>query len=239
MAVVAMSVCLCLFLVSATRSAFGAGQSRSGAASRKASDISGVWEAKTPQGVSTLLLNADGSAIFNGINCRYSTQGGVLTISGADGDFPLSYTLTGDTLTLVIQGQQVNLIRTTGARNAPAAGGSHPADMLGKWCHYSGSDTGQIISGREQCFTLYPNGTYEYYGASDSTNQYGGVASQSSDSGTWSVSGSTVTVNSQKQGQHVYQLEKRNTNTNNTNDLMICLDGRCFVTYGPRPPWPN
>jgi len=107
--------------------------------------------------------------------------------------------------------------------------------MFGKWCYFSGASTGQIIASRQQCFTLNPDGTYTYAGESDNVNQYGGANSQSSDSGTWSVQGSTIVANSRAQGRVVYQLEKKN---NKNNDPMLCLDGQCYVTYGQKPPWP-
>ena len=191
----------------------------------------------------TLQLNADGSAVLNGQRFKYTSDGSTITLIGSDGSMPFPYSLSGNTMTVSVQGQTVVYTRTGGAGgqggraggSVGGGGGSNPPEMAGKWCAYSGSSTGQIISGREQCFTLHPNGTYEYYGASDSTNQYGGVASQSSDGGTWSVEGSTIVANSRSQGRVVYQLEKKN---NKNNDPMLCLDGQCFVTYGQKPPWP-
>lgn len=195
--------------------------------------LAGTWQGQN----GVLQLNPDGSAVYNGVNVRYTSQGGVLTLIGADGAFPLPYTLSGNTLTLTIQGQLVRFTRLSGGRGAGTAGGAggqHPPAMFGKWCSYSGTNTGQITSGREQCFTLYPNGTYEYFGQSDSSNQYGATASQGSDTGTWSVNGNSVTVNSRRNGVVTYMLEKKN---NENNDPMLCLNGECFVTYGPKPPW--
>ena len=204
------------------------------------SGLTGNWQ--NQQG-STLQLNPDGTAVLNGQRFKYTSDGSTITLIGADGSMPFPYSLQGNTLTVSVQGQTAIYTRTGGAGGQGAraggsfggGGGSNPPEMAGKWCAYSGSSTGQIISGREQCFTLHPNGTYEYYGASDSTNQYGGTASQSSDGGTWSVEGSTIVANSRSQGRVVYQLEKKN---NKNNDPMLCLDGQCFVTYGQKPPWP-
>jgi hypothetical protein len=202
--------------------------------------VVGSW--RNQQG-STLQLNPDETAILNGQQFRYTNDGSTLTLIGSDGSMPFPYSLSGNTLTVSVQGQTVVYTRTGGAGGQGAraggplggGGGSNPPEMAGKWCAYSGSSTGQITSGREQCFTLNPDGTYEYYGASDSTNQFGGTASQSSDGGTWSVEGSTLVGNSRTHGRVVYQLEKRN---NKNNDPMLCIDGQCFVTYGPKPPWP-
>lgn len=201
-------------------------------------NLTGSWQ--NQQG-SSLQLNPDGTAVLNGQRFKYTSDGSTITLIGADGSMPFPYSLQGNTLTVSVQGQTAIYTRTGGAggqggrAGGSFGGGGNPPEMAGKWCAYSGSSTGQIISGREQCFTLYPNGTYEYYGASDSTNQYGGTASQSSDNGTWSVEGSTIVANSRSQGRVVYQLEKKN---NKNNDPMLCLDGQCFVTYGQKPPWP-
>ncbi len=64
---------------------------------------------------------------------------------------------------------------------------------------------------------------------------YGSTASQSRDAGTWTLDGTTLKVVWQTQGPGSYALVKRNHPKNN--DPMLCLDGRCFVTYGPKPPW--
>jgi hypothetical protein len=44
-----------------------------------------------------------------------------------------------------------------------------------------------------------------------------------------------LTVNSRTAGTNSYTLVRKNHPKNN--DPMLCLDGRCFVTYGPKPPW--
>ena len=87
----------------------------------------------------------------------------------------------------------------------------------------------------DECFTLYPNGTYEYARETSSSNPLGGSASQAADSGTWSATETTITAHSRSQGTNVYPLEKRNHPK--TGDPMLCLDGRCFVTYTQRPAW--
>ena len=114
------------------------------------------------------------------------------------------------------------------------SGGANPAELAGKWCYMSNvtaNDGGRMSN---TCVTLYPNGTYEYYSETSSSNPYGGTASQSSDSGTWSVSGSTLVANSRSRGRQVYTLEKRNHPK--TGDPMLMVDGDAFVTYTQRRP---
>ncbi len=218
------------------------GGARAGRGGGSGGGLTGSWQ--NQQGM-TLQFNADGTAVLNGQRYQYTSDGSTITLSASDGQMPVPESLNGNPRTVQVQGQSVLYTRTGGAGGGGGGraggfgggggGGSNPPEMAGKWCVYSGSSTGQIISGREQCFTLHANGSYEYYGASDSTNQFGGVSSQSSDSGTWSVQGSTIVANSRSQGRVVYQLEKKN---NKNNDPMLCLDGQCFVTYGQKPPWP-
>jgi hypothetical protein len=86
-----------------------------------------------------------------------------------------------------------------------------------------------------RCFTLYEDGTYQYYAETSSSGEYGSSASQESDSGTWSATQTTITANSQTNGVHTYNLEKRNHPK--TNDPMLVLDGDAYVTYGPKPSW--
>ncbi|MBI4167172.1 MAG: hypothetical protein HY508_15710 [Acidobacteria bacterium] len=212
-----------------------AGGSRGGAGG----GLTGNW--RNQQG-STLQLNPDGTAMLNGQRFRYTTDGSTLTLIAQDGSIPFPYSLSGNTLTVQIQGQTVIYTRTGGAGGAGGraggspGGGTIPQDMIGKWCYINVSDTGQVSSSSSTCFVLNPDGTYEYSGESSNSNVYGGTASQSYDRGTWRVNGSTVNVNSQQQGPVTYQLQKRNHPK--TNDPMLCLDGQCYVTYGPKPPWP-
>jgi len=86
-----------------------------------------------------------------------------------------------------------------------------------------------------RCFTLNANGTYQYYGESDSYNPNGGVTSQSSDSGTWTATETALTTHSSAKGTQVFTLEKRNHPKNN--DPMLVVNGQPFVTYYQKAPW--
>lgn len=86
-----------------------------------------------------------------------------------------------------------------------------------------------------RCFTLSEDGTYEYYSETSSSGEYGSFASQESDSGTWSVTATTITANSRSQGAMTFSLEKRNHPK--TGDPMLVLDGDAYVTYNQRAPW--
>ena len=68
------------------------------------------------------------------------------------------------------------------------------------------------------------------------TTMYGGTNSQSSDSGRWSYDGARLTAHSRTGKVASYALEKRN-HPKNKRDPMICLDGKCYVTYYNKPAW--
>jgi len=91
----------------------------------------------------------------------------------------------------------------------------------------------------DECFTLNADGTYQYYRESSASAYapgiYGSTASQSSDSGTWTATETTITANSRTQGTLTYTLEKKNHPR--AGDPILYLDGHCFVTATQRPPW--
>ena len=211
-------------------------QTEADAGSSPAGGLVGRWQGNN----GVIQLNPDGTAVYNGTNLRYTVEGNVLTLTGNDGALPIPFSIKGDTLYVTVQGQSGQLTRVRGQQGGAMAGGggsgSVPQDMVGKWCYVNVSDTGQVSSSSSSCFVLNPDGTYEYSGESSNSNMYGGTASQSSDRGTWWVSGSTVSVNSQQKGPMTYQLEKRNHPKNN--DPMLCRDGQCFVTAYQKAPWP-
>jgi len=51
-------------------------------------------------------------------------------------------------------------------------------ELVGTWCWISHGDAQHGASMSNRCFTLNANGTYQYYGESDSYNPNGGVTSQ-------------------------------------------------------------
>ena len=107
--------------------------------------------------------------------------------------------------------------------------------VAGKWCYMSNiyASNGGRISNR--CFTLNPNGTYEYYGETSSSGQYGSTASQESDRGTWTATANSLDANSAKYGKRSYRLEKKNHPK--TKDPMLVIEGEAYVTYYQKTSW--
>ncbi len=193
--------------------------------------------------------------LINGDRYEWAIIGKTLVVSQGDeaADFP--FELKGDTLTVWLEGRKIAYSRTDkdGAEEAMAAlakrgggaggrsdggaggGGGNPQDLVGKWC-YSANVQAQG-GGRQSdiCFTLHPDGTYEYSGETSNSNIYGGSNSQSRDAGRWSATATTLTARSNSGQTKTYTLEKRNHPR--TGDPMLMVDGDAFVTYYQKRPW--
>lgn len=194
--------------------------------------VVGRWQSPD----SEVVINSDGTLTIDGTPFRYSISGKVFTLIGSDGTLPMPFELIGDRLTVTINGAPVVLQRrSAGSARSGNGGTGNGLELVGKWCYLSNVTASNGGRMSDECFTIFANGTYQYYAETSSSGANGSSASQQSDAGTWSLSGSSLVVNSRSQGRSVYALTKRNHPKNN--DPMVCLDGRCFVTYGPKPPW--
>ena len=212
----------------------GAGAERSPArADEGEGGLIGRWQSDA----ATVQISGDGTLTINGARFRYSVQGDFITLSNSEGSARVRFELDGDTLVTNYNGERNVYRRVAGGGVAAAAGrGANPAEMFGKWCYMSNVTASNGGRMSNTCFTLHENGTYDYYSETSSSGRYGGTASQESDSGTWSVSGATLTANSRARGTLTFRLERRNHPK--TGDPMLVLDGDAFVTYSPREPWP-
>ena len=200
--------------------------------------IVGKWESAE----FALEVFKDGKLTINGDQFNYRVDGRHVILSNNEGSIRVEFQLDRDSLTTNYQGQRTVYRRVRAASSASLGGGganesngANPPELAGKWCYLSNvtaRDGGRISS---TCFTLYPNGTYEYSSETNSSNPYGGTSAQSSDAGTWSVSGSSLIANSRSRGRVVYTLEKRNHPK--TGDPMLMVDGDAFVTFTQRRPW--
>jgi hypothetical protein len=178
-------------------------------------------------------FNADGTGTMNGENGRYITRGDQLTMMGAQGQVTIKYAVQGDQLTLTGPGGSAVLDRV----KQEAGAGSIHMELVGKWCWVSqvyANNGGARQSNR--CITLNGNGSYEYFGLTDSYNPYGGATSQRNESGAWTATETSLTTRSAGGRVTTYTLEKRN-HPKNVRDPMIVLNGEPFVTFYNKPPW--
>lgn len=196
-----------------------------------AQGVVGRWQSPD----SEVVIKADGTLTIDGTMFRYRIAGKVFTLIGADGELAMPFELAGDRMSVVINGQLVPLQRVVAGSAARPGATSQAGDLVGKWCYMSNVTASNGGRMSDECFTIYANGTYQYFNETSSSGPYGGTASRQQDAGTWALSGSNLVVNSRSQGRNTYPLAKRNHPK--TNDPMLCLDGRCFVTYGPKEPW--
>ena len=201
----------------------------------KEQGIVGRWQSSE----ATVQINDDGTLNLNGDTYRYVVKGNNITLANNEGALTFPFKLAGDSLQVLVDGRLVNYKRLTGSAGVAdigSASATNPRELFGKWCYMSNINSSGGGRMSNSCFTLYPNGTYEYYSETSSSGPVASSASQESDSGTWSVTGSTLTAHSRARGTLTFSFEKRNHPK--TGDPMILLDGDAFVTYSPRSPWP-
>jgi hypothetical protein len=227
-----------------TAPATGLGAKRNQAAARTSADtepapksnsLVGRWQG--PESV--VQINENGTIIIGGDTYRYAVTSNVITISNSDESLPIPFELKGDTLVVSVNGQQQTLKRLKNDAAAKSGPGGVNAELAGKWCYFSNfnanSGGGRMTN---ECFTLNADGRYEYHRESNASAYaqgiYGGTASQSSDSGRWTATETSITAQSRSGQTNTYSLEKRN---NKNNDPMLCLDGQCFVTAYQKAPW--
>ena len=200
----------------------------------KEKGLTGRWQSSQ----STVQINDDGTLVLDGKTYRYNVKSNVITIADSEGSMQFPFQLSGDVLNVLVNGEVVVYKRITEGSSAARVGGNlgaNPPELFGKWCYMSNVNTGSGGRMSNRCFTLYENGTYEYYSETSSSGPVASSASQESDSGTWTATATTITRNSRTLGSETYPLEKRNHPK--TGDPMLVLDGDAYVTYSPRRPW--
>jgi len=115
-----------------------------------------------------------------------------------------------------------------------------PSFLCGTWQYMSwgGTYTGGSYSVQRH-FTLYPNGTYEFYAESSNSGGNGNAGGSTRDTGRWWVEGNVQAARlcARNQSGENFQFELRNHPK--TGDPMIVLDGDCYVTATQRQPWPD
>jgi hypothetical protein len=145
----------------------------------------------------------------------------------------------GRELTLTIAGRATKFSRVTQSEPQPAgakAGGSHPAELAGKWCYQSNvyANNGGARSA-STCLVLNADGTYQYSAQSDNYNPNGSLVSDTQDYGTWTATENSISVVSKLRGPLTFTLEKRNHPKNG--DPMLIIDGKALVTFYKKAPW--
>jgi hypothetical protein len=201
----------------------------------KENGLVGRWQSSE----ATVQIKDDGTLILNGQPFRYAVKGNNITLANNEGAAQFPFELSADTLRVLVNGRTVIYKRVStesqaGDFNTPS--GANPAELFGKWCYMANVNSGSGGRLSSRCFTLYPNGTYEYYSETSSSGPIASSASQESDTGTWTATATTITRNSRSLGTETYSLEKRNHPKNG--DPMLVIDGDAYVTYSPKSPWP-
>ena len=226
---------VCMFVLLAIPGSAAAGDRSSGPGrSSPGGSLLGTWYSEK----GTAVFKMNGTMVFNGQNYSYTASKGIITLTGIDGTIPVSYQVSGGKLTTALNDGTVTVFsrkQDPSGEARKAGAGPGPKDLAGKWCYMSNvhASNGGRMSNR--CFTLNPNGSYEYYGEASSSGQYGSAASQESDRGTWSATGTTLIANSARYGKRTYRLEKKNHPK--TKDPMLVIEGEAYVTFYKKASW--
>ncbi len=124
----------------------------------------------------------------------------------------------------------------TPAATGPA-GSAGGQELVGQWIWLSNfSATNGGGSQSNTWITLQADGRYQWHHDSVSTNPNGAAWGSQDESGTWAVSGDTITFRPDGGAPYTQSLEKRN-HPQNVRDPMIVLDGKAYVTASNRRPW--
>jgi hypothetical protein len=205
------------------------------------SGIEGVWEGYGE----TIEFMKGGKAVYLGKEVSYSLAGENLNLSAGGQTITLGCQLSENQLTLSANGQQLvyqkqgsNITGNSGNNNK-GMHGRIAQELVGKWCYINVTSSGTGGTSTDECITIKPDGTYDYYRESsisvNTGDVYGGTASQGNDHGEWRLEGNILHVYSDSQGYHAYPFEKRNHPKNG--DPMIVIDGKTFVTYFQKQAW--
>lgn len=207
----------------------------------------GTWSGVYADTPLTVTFGSDGSGTVNQASMRWQVMGNLLFIE-QDGEVT-SYQMQQQGASLVVSGGNFASpvlmkrglpTKPAAATTAPMQGKQASSELIGKWCKGgSFSANGGGGSSSMICFQLLADGSYRYAHEGSMSayapGAWGGTASQSSDNGQWSVSGSVLTARSANGQVNNYRLEKRNHPKNR--DPMVCLDGDCYTTYWQKSPW--
>jgi len=217
--------------------------------------LHGTWSAPSVNGQPLVVtFDASGGGKLNGAPIKWQTLGGLLLIQAQNGQVgTYSFEVTDRKLSVSGGDLQGVAVLTPGsaaadavrakqkkepAKNAPAtaAAGGTGRELVGKWCNLAQFTANAGGSSRMECFELRGDGSYSYAYEGSMSGSSGSTASQSSDAGRWTYTGSQLTAQSRSGKVATYTLEKRNHPKNNR-DPMICLDGTCYVTFYNKPAW--
>ena len=206
----------------------------------------GAWRGQSGGQAVELTLKADATGNFNGQPLQYQVVGRQLVVGISGGINSYYFERKGDKLTVGGGDLDGPLHLTRGKAGAaePKAtakeGGAATGDLSGKWCYLANFNANSGGGSQtSECFVLHADGRYDF-ASERSMSAYGGggyagTSGQSADSGRWSATGSHITARSNSGKTSSYALRKQNHPKNR--DPMICLDGRCYVTFYQKPPW--
>lgn len=215
-----------------------------------ANELIGSWRNQEE----TIVITGQTMTI-NGVEYKYSTNGSQISIQTAEGPQPVSYSVSGNQLSMIMNGVTYSFqksaantlaanvsTQTVSATNLP---GTIDPTLVGKWYYYS-SSSGYSGGGSssERILEINADGTYRYYYegsvSGKSHDMYGEEemfaqsAGQDNDSGSWRLQGNVLHTQSNVHGYQTFTLQKQN---NQNNEPIILIDGDPYATYYKKAPW--
>ena len=194
--------------------------------------------------IAVIEIRANGTVKINDDEFVYKVKNSVITVANDEGVMAFPFELNGDTLVVQVDGSEVVYTRIKAGQGTGTGVGSGGGisggegtviqGFVGQWC-YLANLGGTSSYRRDRCFTLYANGTYEYYGETSSSGSAGSSVGTQTDSGRWTATRNTITAYSKTNGKIVYPIELRNHPK--TGDPMIVIDGDMYVTQTQKPSW--
>ncbi len=193
--------------------------------------------------IAVIEIRANGTVKINDDEFVYKVKNSVITVASDEGVMTFPYELDGDTLVVQVDGEEVVYTRmkgnagggtSSGGMGSGGGEGSVVAAFVGKWC-YLANLGGTSNYRSDRCFTLYENGTYEFFSEVSSSGAAGSSVGSNYDTGRWTATRSTITAYSKANGKIVYPIELRNHPKNG--DPMIVIDGDAYVTQTQRRSW--
>jgi hypothetical protein len=196
----------------------------------------GIWSGNGE----SIEFRSDGTCLYLGQTYSFHIQQGNVVLTTVQGNVLFGYSVSGNLLTLSAGGRSLVYSKGNAAGTVtPGAGDGVAQELVGRWCWINVHSTSTGGSSSSSCIVLNADGSYEYSAENsrsvNTSEMYGGTASQDYDKGMWRVQGDRLFYNSQSRGQGSYQLQKMNHPK--TGDPMIVLDGEAYVTFYQKPPW--
>jgi hypothetical protein len=193
---------------------------------QQSSPLAGKWLFQNQQGQLVLEFMSASQLSFNGETTQYQLKEGIIQAQGDYGWIDYPYTLNNGILTITFpDGSKFPFTKTSSAAisqqatsqpamNQQAAGGGSAWQLKGSLCSWSGSSNSSSSYSRTQKIVFDGQGNFQFGSessfSSNAGNAYG--SNPNAQTGTYTVSESTVTLRFQSGETYVVKINMRQDN---------------------------